>query len=51
MIDAFLDSVRVTLNRRQAPRDGRGGFRPGAGFLAVRVQVDVAEESGNQVRA
>src|ERR1700722_9331227 len=36
-----------------SPRDGRGGFMLGAGFLAWRVQVDVdvAEESGTQVRA
>ena len=32
---------------------GRSGFMLGAGFLALRVQVDVdvAEESGTQVRA
>jgi hypothetical protein len=35
------------LRSSQWPRD----LMPGAGFLAVRVQVDVAEEFGKRVRA
>ena len=32
------------------PRKGRPGLMLGAGFLALRVQVGVAEEFGNRVR-
>ena len=46
--------LRTSIDLGQVARDGRSaGFMLGAGFLALRVQVDVdvAEESGTQVRA
>ena len=46
-----FDGHRTVVRHNSTPRDGRGGFMPGAGFLAQRVQVDAAEESETRVHA
>lgn len=43
-------AIERPVRNNSTPRDGHG-LMLGTGFLALRAQVDVAEEFGNRVRA